>query len=376
MSGPRPNLVVFFADNLGYGDIGAFGGITPTPHVDQLAAEGLRLKNWNSGASLCSPSRAALMTGRLEVRTGVYPAVFKSDAVNGLPQNETTVAEFLSRSGYATAAVGKWHLGQRPQYLPPNRGFDEYLGVPYSMDMGSLDGVHCATDTNDTMWLPVMNGTRVAQQPAVLSDLAQRYASRSHFKLIMISARMTSEGGHFSRRYAAFARDFIGRSVQRAVPFFLYVPFSHVHQLCEPTRGQWSSSAFHGASGVGPFGDAVAEMDWITGQVMAEQAERDIDEATLTLWTSDDGPWTAEQQSAGSTGPFQARWFAARAPAGCFSCPAGYVNAPTAARPVRCVCAATRQTAEVEMDGLPCGCLGLLYFTLQQYIWTDRNRAP
>jgi arylsulfatase A len=232
MSEAPPNFVLFFADNLGFGDIGAFGAASSvTPHIDKLAAEGLRFKHWNSGASLCSPSRAALMTGRLEVRTGVFPAVFMSDAVNGLPPSETTLAELLKPAGYATAAVGKWHLGQRPQYLPTRRGFDEYLGVPYSMDMGSLDGgVHCAADVNGTAWLPLMRDEVVAEQPVDLSTLAQRYA--------------------------AFARAFIRKSAAARRPFFLYVPFSHVHQLCPPSRGQWSSAAFANASGVGPSPDS------------------------------------------------------------------------------------------------------------------------
>jgi arylsulfatase A len=248
MSAPPPNFVVFFADNLGYADIGAFGAAASvTPNIDRLAAEGLRLKQWNSGQSLCSPSRAALMTGRLNVRTGVYPHVFASDAVHGLPQTETTVAEYLQRAGFATACAGKWHMGQRPEYLPTRRGFDEYLGVPYSMDMGSLDAsrihsaIHCVTDVNGTAWLPLLHNEAVAEQPVDLSSLAQRYA--------------------------AFARSFIRRSVAARKPFFLYVPFSHVHQLCAPSRGQWASLAFANASGVGPFEDAVMEMDWITGEV-------------------------------------------------------------------------------------------------------------
>jgi arylsulfatase A-like enzyme len=169
----------------------------------------------------------------------------------------------------------------------------------------------------------------VDQQPAVLSNLAQRYA--------------------------AFARTFIGQSAARSRPFFLYVPFSHVHQLCAPTRGQWASSAFVNASGVGPFGDAVMEMDWITGEVMDEIATRQLIPTTLVLWTSDDGPWTAEQQMAGSVGPFHARWFAEHAPAACYACPAEFAHKPTASRPARCVCAATPWSAARELDGIPCG---------------------
>ena len=315
-----PNLILFFADNLGFADVSCFGAAASrTPNIDRLASEGLRLKNWNSGASLCSPSRAALLTGRLEVRTGVFPRVFKQ-AAHGLPDSETTLAQSLREVGYYNGAIGKWHLGQRSQYLPTRRGFDEYLGVPYSMDMGSLDGGrHCADDVNSTAWLPLLHNETVAEQPVDVERLASRYA--------------------------AFARSFLRRSAARR--FFLYVAFSHVHQLCAPGRGQWVGPAFANTS-ARPFDDAVAEMDWLTGEVMREQTALGLDDSTLTLWTSDDGPWTAEQQQAGSTGPFQARWFIDNAPAGCFACPGGYVHAPTPARPARCACGAA------EVDGIRC----------------------
>lgn len=332
-----PNIVVFFADNLGYADVGAFGSpAAVTPNIDRLAAEGVRLTNWNSGEALCSPSRAALLTGRLAVRTGVFPHTFRLDASRGLPANETTMAEYLRDAGYRTGMLGKWHLGQRPRYLPTRRGFDEYVGVPYSMDMGSLDGHgrHCAYDVNSSLWLPLLHNETIVEQPVVVETLTPRYAS--------------------------FARAFMQRWAHRK-PFFLYVAFSHVHQLCAPGRGQWASPAFANSSGVSPFEDAVAEMDWLTGQVMEAQAVLRLDMSTLTLWTSDNGPWTAEQQQAGSTGPFQASWFREHAPVGCYACPGGYVHSPTAARPARCICTATAAVAVAgsaivgDVDGVACG---------------------
>ena len=153
----HPNVVIFFADNLAYNDVGTFQQKTDeysnystrsttrsrTPHTDQLANEGLKLLHWNSPAVLCSASRAALMTGKYPVRTGVYPRVFEPDAMYGLLANETTIANYLKEDGYATKIVGKWHLGSRSGYLPTDRGFDEWFGIPYHMSGGSIDGHVC-----------------------------------------------------------------------------------------------------------------------------------------------------------------------------------------------------------------------------------------
>ena len=126
----RPNIVILFADNLGYNDIGIFGSpAARTPNIDRLAREGMKMNNWNSAGHVCSQSRAAMMTGKYPVKTGVYPDVFFPDAANGLLPEETTLAEFLKEKEYATSIVGKWHLGQRQVYLPANRGFDHYLGT-------------------------------------------------------------------------------------------------------------------------------------------------------------------------------------------------------------------------------------------------------
>jgi arylsulfatase A-like enzyme len=198
-----PNVIVFFADNLGYSDIGAFSSTctttnTKTPNIDKLASEGIKLKNWNSAASLCSASRSALLTGKYPVRTGVFPGVFKPDAENGLSPDEITIAEYLREKGYATSIVGKWHLGQRVEYLPTNQGFDEWYGIPYHMSGGSIDSHLCGYDTNGTIWLPLFEGTHIIEQPVDLTNLAQRYATRG--------------------------REFIRKSVEQKKPFFLYFP--------------------------------------------------------------------------------------------------------------------------------------------------------
>ena len=139
----KPNILILFADDLGYGDLNVYGHpTTSTPRIDQMAAEGIKFTQWYSGFHVCSPSRGTMMTGRLPIRWGgAGPSwtggVFNADAVGGLPQNETTIAEALKSAGYSTHAVGKWHLGQQKKFLPTSHGFDSYLGIPYSDDMGS-----------------------------------------------------------------------------------------------------------------------------------------------------------------------------------------------------------------------------------------------
>ena len=284
-SSRTPNIVVLFADNLGYSDIGAFGAPSAqTPNVDRLGHEGIKLNNWNSVSHLCSASRAALLTGKYPVRTGVYPGVFKPDAAYGMLPTETTIAEYLKEDGYATAIVGKWHLGHQPNFLPTNQGFDSWLGLPYHASGGSVDDHVCNFDKSERMWLPLYDNERIVQQPVRMEELANRYASRS--------------------------RDFIQHAVKSSTPFFLYMAFSHVHQLCasrdypEQTSCQWGAAGTHNTT----FVDAVQEMDWIAGQVLDALDQVGVANDTFVLFTSDNGPWVAEQSCGGSKGPFEGRW--------------------------------------------------------------------
>jgi len=324
-----PNIVIFFADNLGYNDIGAFGAPTArTPNIDKLAEEGIKLNNWNSAAALCSASRAALLTGKYPVRTGVYPAVFKPDAVNGLSPNETTIAEYLKEEvGYATSIVGKWHLGHREEFLPTNQGFDEWFGIPYHMSGGSIDDHVCGYDANSTMWLPLFEGTKIVEQPVDLTSLAERYASA--------------------------ACDFITRNAKQ--PFFLYVPFSHVHQMCAPQQAtcQWASKDFSPHSPNATFTQAVEEMDWIAGEILQVLDDLGISDNTLVIFTSDNGPWVAEQSCSGSKGPFEGRWLRDHVDDGCTACPLDYIHVPTTNRPRQCVYPG--KESMYNLDGVHCG---------------------
>ncbi|GKY99214.1 hypothetical protein MPSEU_000876800 [Mayamaea pseudoterrestris] len=332
-------------DNLGYADVGAFSSDfeslpvqvdvdTPsasrTPNIDRLVSQGLRFSNWNSAAHLCSASRAALLTGKYPVRTGVYPGVFKPDAENGLSPNETIIAEYLKEIGYATSIIGKWHLGHRSDYLPTKQGFDEWFGVPYHMSGGSLDGHVCAFDKEKTIWLPLYQDSEIVQQPLRVEQLADMYADR--------------------------AKRYIQTSADTQQPFFLYLPFSHVHQLCAPcdqpeqATCQWSHRGI-GRQESSDFVHAVEEMDRIVGRVMLALEEAGVKNETLVVFTSDNGPWLAEQSCSGRKGPFQAQWLVDHVSLNCTACPHDYVSSPTESNSRRCVLPDTSQ----QLTGVHCG---------------------
>jgi arylsulfatase A-like enzyme len=236
-----PNVVLIYADDLGYGDLSCYGSRISTPHLDRMAEQGIRFTDFYSASSVCSPSRAALLTGRYPLRVGV-PRVLDPADPGGLPASETTIAEMLKSIGYATSCIGKWHLGRQPGFLPTDRGFDEYFGIPYSNDM----------------WPRVlMHNTEVIEENARLDTLTQWYTER--------------------------AVDFIGRSKDQ--PFFLYMPhtFPHIPLAASPE--------FAGQSGYGAYGDAVQEMDWSVGRVLKTLKDKGLDENTLVMFSSDNGPW-------------------------------------------------------------------------------------
>jgi arylsulfatase len=275
----RPNVILIYADDLGYGDLGCYGSRIETPNLDRMAAEGARFLNFYSASPVCSPSRAALLTGRYPPRVNV-PRVLGPSEDGGLADSETTMAQMLKDAGYRTMCVGKWHLGSRPQYLPTNRGFDEYYGIPYSNDMWPR---------------PLMYNTEVIEQPAALDTLTARYTEQ--------------------------AVNFIRRS--RETPFFLYMPHTFPHVPLG------ASDQFKGKSGMGLYADVVQELDWSVGQVLAALAENGLDNNTLVIFSSDNGPWwqgsqgklrgrKGETYEGGMREPFLAR-FPGRIPAGTVS---------------------------------------------------------
>lgn len=309
----RPNFVVFFVDDMGYGDTGFNGNESvSTPNIDDLAFNGKILTTWYSGCPICTGSRAALMTGRQFPRTGL-PAGIGPNVKFGLPLNETTLAEHLKKANYATAAVGKWHLGQRKAYLPGNRGFDSYLGVPYSVDMGVSSMSRCGVEGEEVgMARTEATWNREAYARAGYLHAEDDGTAREtpYLPLISQEGNKTSvveqpvDLTHLAEHYSSFAVDFVKRHKDK--PFFLYVPFSHLHTaflgLSPFMQRNYAGCRFRKKSPLGDLGDAIAETDWIVGNVRKALQDAGVEENTLILFTGDNGPWMAKGTAAGSTG--------------------------------------------------------------------------
>ncbi len=261
----QPNFIVVFCDNLGYGDIEPFGStVHRTPNLNRMAKEGRRFTHFCVTAGVCTPSRASLMTGCYAQRVGMHDnprdgRVLRPLSPYGLNPSETTIAEMLKDAGYATGMVGKWHLGDRTEFLPTRQGFDWFFGVPYSDDMTAEVGRRLAPRFDGDKWppLPLMENETVIESPPDRNLLTKRYTERSI--------------------------EFIQE--HRHEPFFLYLP----HAMPGSTRTPFASTEFKGKSKNGPWGDSIEELDWSMGQILDELVRLKIDQRTLVLWTSDNG---------------------------------------------------------------------------------------
>jgi arylsulfatase A-like enzyme len=258
----KPNFIIIFCDDLGYGDIGCFGSqVNRTPNVDRMAREGMKFTSFYVTSGVCTPSRSSLMTGCYPRRVNMHQdhdnlCVLFPAGKKGLNPSEITIAEVLRPHGYATACVGKWHLGDQPEFLPTRQGFDYYFGIPYSNDMGGKAG-------SPRPPLPLVRNETVIEAPVEQNTLTKRY---------------TEEVIRFV-------------TVNKDKPFFVYLPHAMPHN---PVH---ASGAFKDKSANGIYGDAVEEIDWSTGQILEALKKLGIDDNTLVVFTSDNGATNGKGRS-------------------------------------------------------------------------------
>jgi arylsulfatase A len=272
----KPNFVVIFADDLGYGDLSSFGHPTiDTPRLDRMAAEGQRWTDFYAAACVCTPSRAALLTGRYPVRNGMTSnkrRVLFPDSAGGLPPTEITIAGALKSLGYRTAAIGKWHLGHLPEYLPTRHGFDSYFGIPYSNDMDKVEKTDHFTLADEERYqayhVPLMRDETIVERPADQRTITKRFTEETVKKM------------------AEF----------KDGPFFLYL----AHSL--PHIPLFRSAEFKGTSAAGIYGDVIEEIDWSVGRILDALTSEGLAENTLVIFTSDNGPWLTFKTHGGTAG--------------------------------------------------------------------------
>ncbi len=279
-----PNFVVVFCDDLGYGDIGSFGHpLIQTPNIDRMAVEGQKWTQFYVADPVCTPSRAGLLTGRYPIRNGMTSSkrhVFFPDSPNGLPLEELTIAEILKPLGYSTAAVGKWHLGHLPKFLPGQQGFDYYYGIPYSNDMDSDKWGEYLEQSEDPDYF---SNTEFFNVPLIENaDIIERPADQTTI----------------TKRYTEKAVQFIEKN--KAQPFFLYLAHSMPHIPL------FVSEEFRGRSKTSLYVDVIEEIDWSVGEVLKALEKNNLDKNTVVVFTSDNGPWLLFKTHGGSAGPLRA----------------------------------------------------------------------
>lgn len=272
----RPNIILILMDDMGYGDLSCFGALNyKTPNIDQLANKGIKLTNFLSAQAVCSASRAGILTGCYPNRIGISGALFPNSPV-GLNPNEETIAEIVKGQGYATGMFGKWHLGDKKEFLPKQHGFDEYVGIPYSNDMWPVDLegkpiTKIGAYKQDLPTLAIYDGDEPKIYLNTLEDQAQ------------ITQILTKRSVQFIQK-------------NKEKPFFLYLPHSMPHVPIN------ASAAFKGKSEQGLYGDVLMEIDWSVGEILQTLKKEHLEENTLIIFTSDNGPWLNYGNHAGSSG--------------------------------------------------------------------------
>ena len=285
----KPNIIVIFTDDQGYGDLSSYGHPNiRTPNIDKMATEGQKWTSFYAAASVCTPSRAGLLTGRYPVRSGMASDVHRvlfPDSEGGLPDREMTIAEQVKKAGYRTALIGKWHLGHKQEYLPTNHGFDYYYGIPYSNDMDMTDNNPQKSDYFENYWefadehipidyynVPLIRNTEIIERPADQNTITRRYAEES----------ISYIEEHHEQ------------------PFFLLL----AHSL--PHIPLFASEEFTGHSDAGLYGDVIEEIDHGLGEIIKTLQKLEIAEETLVIFTSDNGPWLRYKTHGGSAGLLRA----------------------------------------------------------------------
>ena len=309
----KPNFVVIFVDDMGYGDIEPYGSkLNRTPNLSRMAAEGMKLTSFYA-APVCTPSRAQMMTGCYAKRVSMPNVIFPS-CPTGLSTDEKTVARLLKGMGYTTMCIGKWHLGDQPEFLPTKHGFDKYVGLPYSNDMGARAekaGNKPDAKKDKRPPLPLLRDGKVVEAPAEQDKLTKLYTEE--------------------------AVKFITENKDK--PFFLYFPHTAVHTPINPGKD------FAGKSANGRYGDWVEEVDWSVGEVLKTLRGLKIDSNTMVLFTSDNGPWLVKGKDGGIAGPLRG---------GKGSCWEGGVRVPTVAWwPGRIEAGSSCDAMMSEIDVLP-----------------------
>ena len=279
----KPNIIIIYADDQGYGDLACYGSKKlKTPNIDRLGAEGMRFTDFYVTAPVCTPTRSSLMTGCYPKRVGLHQHVLFPNRMQGIHPDEITLAELLKGRGYATACIGKWHLGHLPQFLPTSNGFDQYLGIPFSNDMWLPANMTFAKDVRlgpglkvedlkaevkDRNKVPLMRNTEVIDYPVDQATLTERY---------------TEEAVRFITDH-------------KDGPFFLYLPHTMPHYPLHVSK------RFKGKSAAGLFGDVIECIDWSTGRIVDTIRQLGLAEKTIVVYTSDNGP------AAGSAGPLRGK---------------------------------------------------------------------
>ena len=293
----KPNIIIIFNDDQGYQDLGCYGSPNiKTPRVDQLATEGMRFTDHYVASSVCSASRASLLTGCYPQRVGVK-GVFFPNTAGGLDPKHITIAEMLKTNGYVTAAVGKWHLGDKPQFLPTNQGFDYYYGIPYSNDMYPAKEMKYAdncTFREDYTQVRIDDIFTKSPNKNNPKEFKNKVPLMRNNECVEFPCDQTT----ITKRYAEESLQFIKKNAASKKPFFLYLANTMPHIPI------FTSPEFKGRSKQGLYGDAIEQIDFYTGKILHELRQFGIEKNPILIFTSDNGPWLTEgKNNSGSAFP-------------------------------------------------------------------------